>query len=290
MVEEKIYTYLTGCAELAPYLTTYAGTPAIFLQEAPSDEAPGWEVDVPQYNRLVFGMDQMEDPEHNVVLSLWIDITCLKNGTPPEEIAPLVMAAMENRFFADGQDAICVSWKSTDFFRIEKSDPALTGVTLTFEVFSFSKQLTTTPDPIEAINRWSKERLKSAIVIGHDKQEDTWTPTESPSIFWRISRIGPSAKIPDTYAVTWHDIDLQGHIIIGEPNTRLTICKALVDDLASDGIVVLADKSPLFINRISYGASFDPIRSGQIAVNATYGVLRKKKSVELLNHAYTREG
>lgn len=285
MVEEKINDYLLNNPLITQFLTTYNGKPAVFLQEAPEDTAAGWGDG--QYGRLVFGVDYAGDPERAVSATLWVDIYSHKNGPDPEEIAPVVSDEMNNRFFADGNEVIALAWNATSGFQETKNDKLVNGITLTFDVLYFPSQLTTEPDPVEAINRWTKERLQNALVIGVDELPASWTPRENPTIYWRIVSIGPSTLYPDTFNCTWHSADLSGHFMIDDTNTRLTVCKALIDELAAAGPVIMADKSPMFVTRISARTANDAIKVGQITVSASYGVLRKYPEVQKLNVAVT---
>ena len=65
----------------------------------------------------------------------------------------------------------------------------------------------------------------------------------------------------------------------------VTVCKALIDELAAYDTVILDDNSPMFILRIAYTAANDSIKTGQIAVTASYGTLRKYQQVPKLNVA-----
>lgn len=285
MVEKKILTYLRNNQSVAPFLTTYAGAPAVFLQEAPMDTDAGWQGS--QYGRLVFGVDYTEDAERAITASLWVDVYSRNDGPDPEEIAPVVQAELNNRFFADGEEVIALAWNATNGFQETRNDKLVNGVTLTFTILYFPSQLTTSPDPVEAINRWTKQRLPNSYVIGLDDLPDSWSPSENPTIYWRIASIKPGTSYPDTFHCTWHDVDLNGHFMIDDTNTRLTVCKAFIDELVASGAVVMTDDSPMFVSRIAYTASSDAIRTGQLVVTATYGVLRTYKGGTVLMNIHT---
>lgn len=287
MVEKKIYDYLKNNPLITQFLASYGGNPAVFLQEAPGDTDAGWDGE--QYGRLVFGVDYAGDPERAVSATLWVDVYSHKDGPDPENIAPVVSDEMDNRFFADGNEVIALAWNATSGFQETRNDKLINGVTLTFDVLYFPSQLTTNPDPVEAINRWTKERVQDALVIGIDELPESWTPRENPTIYWRLGNIGPSTLYPDTFHCTWHSVDLSGHIMIDDTNTRLTVCKVLVDKLAASEPVIMADKSPMFITRIAARTANDAIKTGQITVSASYGVLRKYQKAPILNIANLSE-
>jgi hypothetical protein len=285
MVEKKILTYLRNNQSVAPFLTTYAGAPAVFLQEAPMDTDNGWQGS--QYGRLVFGVDYTEDAERAITASLWVDVYSRADGPDPEEIAPVIQAELNNRFFADGEEVIALAWNATNGFQETRGDKLVNGVTLTFTILYFPSQLTTGPDPVKAINRWTKERLPNSLVIGLDALPDSWTPSENPTIYWRIASIKPGTMYQDTFHCTWHDVDLNGHFMIDDTNTRLTVCKAFIDELTASGAVVMTDDSPMFIMRIAYTAASDAIRTGQLVITASYGVLRTYKDAPVLSNIHT---
>lgn len=288
MVEEKIYDYLRHNQHIIPFVAMYGGRPAVFLQEAPADTDKGWE-DGEQYGRIVFGVDFAGDAERAVSATLWVEVFSHKDGPAPEKIAPVIMDVLDNRFFADGEEVIALSWTATNGFQETRNDKLINGATLNFDVTYFPLQQTTSPDPVMAINLWTKERLNSALVIGLDDLPDSWTPEENPTVYWRVSALKPGTLHPSTYHVTWHDVDLSGHFMIDDTNTRLTVCKALIDDLSAYDTVMLDDGSPMFILRIAYTAAADAIKTGQIAVTASYGTLRKYPEVPTLNVAGTSE-
>lgn len=284
MVEEKIYDYLSSNQLITPFVTTYGGRPAVFLQEAPADTDAGW-ADGGQYGRIIFGVDFAGDPERAVTASLWVDVYTQKDGPAPEDIAPVIANVLDNRFFADGAEVIALSWNATNGFKETRNDKLIYGVTLTFDVLYFPIQQTVPPDPVMAINMWTKERLNSALVIGLDDLPDSWTPKENPTVYWRVSALKPGTLYPSTYHCTWHDVDLTGHFMIDDTSTRLSVCKTLVDELSTYDTVPLDDGSPMFVLRIVYTAAADAIKVGQITVTASYGTLRKYPEAPMLNYA-----
>lgn len=281
MVEVKIYEYLIS-TNIAEHLTQYMGAPAIFLQEAPADTDSGWKKGN-QYGRLVFGIDYTDSPDRAKSANMWVDIYQTKKGVAPEELAPVVMDLLDNRFFSDGVETIALSWQNTGSFQETKSDTQINGVTINFSVQYFPLQLTTTPDPIVAMNQWTKDNLIGALVIGADEQPDSWTPSETPTIYWRLANLGGGTLYPDTYHSTRHTATISGHIMIADMTTRQQVCKHIVDVLGATEVVIMDDSSPMFILRITYNSSSDAMRSGQISVTAEYGVLRKYAEAIPLN-------
>ena len=286
MVEEKIYGYLVQNPNIAELLTTYNGFPAVFLQECPADTDKGWSEN--QYGRLIFGVDYVENAERAISATLWVDVYSSKKGPQPEETAEVVKRELDKRFFSDGVEVIALDWNATNGFQETFNDKLVNGVTLTFDVLFFPSQLTTQPDPIEAINRWTKDRLPNSFVIGVDELPDTWTPnSETPTIYWRIANIQGGSLYPDTYHCTWHDVDLIGHFMIADTTARQTVCKSFIDALTTAKTVMLSDNSPLFVLRIAFTANADAVKAGQVTVTASYGVLRTYNDAQILAQAHT---
>lgn len=282
MVEEKIYQYLVGLtSDYEGLLTTYNGAPAVFLQEAPSDTDKGWKKGE-QYGRLVFGLDYSGDPERAVQASLWLDYYATKTGPTPEEASDYLLSILNNMFFSDASETIALAWRSTGNFQETKNDAQINGVTINFDVLYFPSQRTTTPDPVVAINTWTKGVFPSAYVIGVDELPDSWSPTENPTIYWRIASIAQGTLYPDTYNCTWHDVTLSGHFMMDDSSVRQAVCKSIIDRLSAAGRVMMDDGSPMFILRDTYSSSADSIKNGQITVVGCYGVLREYPTVDIL--------
>lgn len=285
MVEEKIYSYLVQNPNVGKLLTTYNGLPAVFLQEAPSDTDKNWADN--QYGRLIFGVDYVENAERAISATLWVDIFSSKTGPQPEETADIVKRELDKRFFSDGAEVVALDWNATNGFQETFGDKLVNGVTLTFDVLFFPSQLTTQPDPIEAMNRWTKEKLPNAFVMGVDDLPDTWTPnSETPTVYWRVANIRDGSLYPNTYHCTWHDADLTGHFMMDDTTARQTVCKSIVDALTTAGTVMLLDGSPLFVLRTAFTAGADAVEAGQVTVTASYGVLRSYGHAPVLNVAH----
>lgn len=289
MLEQKIYNHLIGQEQITSLLATYSGLPAVFLQEAPADADSGWDGE--QYGRLVFGIDYAGDAEREISATVWVRFAGLANDPALEKITPILGDNLDNRFFADGEEIIALSWHNSQNFEETKNDKAVRGVTLTFDMFYFPAQLTTDPDPVEAINTWTKEQLQHVSVIGLDALPDSWTPEEIPAVYWHITEMKPSSLYPGTYACAWYDVDLMGHFMMDAPNTntQLSVCKEFIDVLEALGKVIMLDGSPMFIQSVSYKATPDVIKTGQITATVTYGVLRKIPQVGKLNVIHTQE-
>ena len=286
MIEQQIREHMLTEKALQPYLATYAGQMAIFNQEAPADTDPNWETKN-QYGRVVFTMRMEDDPERNYSGTLAIDIICPKEqGYIPEETEPIIRNLIDGYFFSNSLVTIAAQWKTSAYFQEPTKKEA--GATLSFALLAFPTQATTYPDPIELINKWSADELPKKIgkekvmVIGRDNLPPAWKPTrEAPAIFWRLGTINKCNFIPDTYNASWQTAKLWGHIMSPEINEANAIARTIANTLTIQKRLIFDDLSPLMIDRgIQLNLSSDPLRVGQISIDATYGILNVPETVK----------
>lgn len=278
MIEAEVRQHLIKCAELRPYLAVYGGEMAVFNQEAPDDLKPGWG-GKSQYGRVVFYIDMKDDPERQISGTMGVDVYCESGKQVPEEIEPLVRNLIDGYFFSNQEITIAAQWTSTNYFT--EPTKKIIGATLIFNLLAFPNQETTDPDPIALINNWSHNELPAIIgteevlVIGKDVLPPAWKPTkDSPAVYWRLSQVNKCSWIPDTYNCSWHTATIGGHIMASERDTEMKIARVIQNTLTIKKRLVFDDMSPLMVDRnIKLASSNDPLRSGQLSVDGTYGVL-----------------
>lgn len=286
MIEEVLYTHLqTNGTALQPFLATYGDTMAIFNQEAPKDTDANWG-EGSQYGRIVFMMDTREDVERKVSGTLTVDVECEDGKQVPEEMAPLVQELLEGYFFTDSETELTMAarWKQSNYF----TDPTkkVIGVTLTFDLLAFPSQTTTEPDPIVATNTWLAALYPGATIIGTDTLEAIWKPTdEAPALYCRLAKLTDSTRIRSNANVDWFDAELRIHVLSPTLNVREAICKVIVQTLTRATRIMMEDNSPMQIWTTTASMAADQLRTGQITINATYGVLPPKIPVDPLNLA-----
>lgn len=292
MIEAALRTHLIEQETLVPYMGTWQGQMAIFNQEAPPDTDPGWNL---QYGRIVFMVDMTGDPERQVGATLAVDVMCEKECQDPNEMEPIVRNLIDGYFFVQDGNTVGAKWRKSNYFAFEANEKVI-GVTLLFDLLAFPKMITAPPDPVARLNGWSGRDLarkldKTVRVIGMDDEEMVaWKPTaENPAIYWRISQISKCSWIPDTFNAIWQDATLMGHVFAGDVNTEMSICRIINNVLQRAGSLILDDGSPLFVDRnIKIVASNDPLRTGQISVIGTYGILREHPHADPIQHITTR--
>lgn len=284
MIEEVMYEHLqSNGTALQPFLATYGEAMAIFNQEAPKDTDPGW-AEGSQYGRIVYAMDTRENPERKVSGTLVVDIQCEDGRQIPEEIAPIVHDLIDGYFFTDSEMTVATRWQASNFF----TDPTkkVIGVTMTFDVLAFPLQATTEPDPIEATNNWLSLLIPQARIIGLSTIESIWKPTdEAPALYSRLAKLSDSTRIKSQANCDWFDADIRLHILAPTFNVMTSIGKTITETLTRKTRIMMSDDSPMQVWKTDMNTGADPLKVGQISINATYGVLPPEAEVEPLRTA-----
>lgn len=288
MIEQALYEHLKAQANLASYLTTYGGEPAIFNQEAPADRDALWR-DGPQYGRIVYAVDIQGDPERTLGGTLMVDIMCKENEQFPEEIEPIVRELIHGWFFSNGTFTVEAQWKNSSYFT-EPTDH-VTGCTVVFDLLAFPLMTTGTPDVIPRINEWTGE-IEKLIVINHDILPATaWRPDDEDSaVYWRLVNDTPAVWIPDTFQTIWRTATLKCHIFSKDHATMDKAARDIITKLYTDKRLLKDGETPIMVNQrntADYGA--DPLRTGQVTVEATYGIIVYIMPEEDLAHINLKE-
>lgn len=284
MIETVLLQHLQEQEDLKTYLATYAGLPAIFNQEAPPDTDENWSSE--QYGRIVFFLNMQDDPSRMISGTLTVDVICKSGEQIPEEIEPFANEAIDGYFFTSDNVTIAAQWRASDYFT--EATGKTNGVTLTFDLMAFPYRATIYPDPIELINKFSKELLPNASVIGYDTVAPVFKPdNEHPAIYWSQTAINKCSWIPDTYHCSWHTSTLQGNVFAEDQNKADSIARLIDNTLTIRKRLIFDDESPLMIDRnIRLNFTADVLRTGQITVDATYGILNIPEEKPILRHAF----
>lgn len=270
---ENLYQHLIAQEDLATYLTTYAGQPAIFNQEAPPDVDQLWAPGS-QYGRIVFAVDLQGDPERTMGGTLAVDIMCKESEQFPEDVEPVLRPLIHGWFFSAGTFTVEAQWKNSAYFT-EPTDK-VTGVTVTFDLLGFPVMTTGTPDVIARINEWTGA-IDGLHVINYDELPATaWKPTGTDSaVYWRLVNTRRCNWIPSTFSTVWYTATLRCHIFSEDHATADLVAHNLVIQLDTVKRLLKAGESPIMVNMgtdpIDSGAN--PLRTGQLTVEGTYGVI-----------------
>lgn len=285
MIEKALYEHLAAQEELARYLATYHGQHAVFNQEAPADSDSGWGPG-PQYGRIVFAVDLQGDPERCLGGVLSIDILCKEDEQFPEEMEPLVRSLVHGWFFSSGTFTVAAQWKSSSPFT--QPTDQVTGCTVLFDLLGFPVLTTFIPDVVDRINAWSAE-TENLHVINHDPlPAEAWRPTETESaIYWRLVQDTPAGWIPDTVSTLWRTSTLRGHIFSRNNAAAAAVARSLALRLHAAKRLLREGEAPILVNRRNTAdMSADPLRTGQLTVEATYGVVVHFDNEQKLEHIY----
>lgn len=272
MIEQALYEHLTAQEGLAQYLTTYAGKPAVFNQEAPADNDALWQ-DAPQYGRIVFAVDIKGDPERTMGGTLAVDIQCKENEQFPEVLEPIVRELIHGWFFSSGIFTVEAQWKTSSYFT--QPTDKVTGCTVVFDLLAFPVMTTGSPDVISRINEWAST-IDGLSVINYTPLPSTaWQPDgEGSAVYWRLVSDSPAVWIPDTYQTIWRTSTIKCHIFSKDHATADTVARTIITQLYTAKRLMKDGEAPIMVNQkntVDSGA--DPLRTGQVTVEATYGII-----------------
>ena len=282
-IRQLIQEQVSADAQIAGMLAAYNGKPAFFYQKAPSDSRAGWGE--PRYPRADFNLDTRHDPERRaegtLTVNIWCTSECPAVGDldPDRAIEQRLLELVSGVFYTDGnRETFCAEWERSDEFLYEKGEksdntfPEVYGLTVTFSLMAFPEQITTSPDPIQGLNAWTRKHFPKMMVIAYDDMPPMWKPSDdNPAIYWRFT--GTSSSNRQSSAVTWYTGTFAAHIIAESVTERNKWTKAVIEQAQMEGEVILPDTSPMFINRIAVRHNADPLRDGQLELTGQYGVL-----------------
>lgn len=285
-MEELLYRRLTGHVGLGEKLTRYAGAPAVFYQSAPHDKALGWK-GKSQYPRIDYVVDLRADPERQTSGVLTANLWCAEEGeTQPEELEPLLRDALQGGFLCpDAQPPFSLAWARSEPFesRAEASPNTLVvGVTVQFDLYAFPPSITSDPDPVQAMGEWARESFPAALVVGRDEISEEYRPTAArPALYFRLKELSAGEE---TNTVRWMNATVVGHIFAPSAADRVKWLRALVDVLALEGEVTMADTSPMRLTGLSADSGASELSAGQLRLKARFGLLRARVAGCPLTH------
>lgn len=287
---EMLYQRLMDSVTLSSLLAKYKGRPAIFYQRAATADDKDWGEK--QYPRIDYTVDMQENPSRNTSGLLLLHIWCNTGfGAEPEDIEYVVRDLLHSTFAKADDDTYCLAWVRSDAFDVKANEDEtiqIVGVSLTFDIMACPCQYTTYPDPIKALNEWTKKLLPSAVVIGHDEFEGWIVPTkEQPVVYWRLTSQGVQRK---HLTHTWLNISVEGHVYARNAADRLYNLVRLNTAHALAGHITMEDMSPLFLKSFVCKPHLNYIAQGQIQASGHFGVLQEwygKKPDPILANANT---
>ncbi len=278
---QMIYRRLRDDEVLSELTAKYNGRAAIFYQHPATPENAMWEGKI-QYPRIDYTIDLMENPARNTSGVLTINIWCdTQVGAEPEDIEARVRDLLHATFAQADDYPYCFAWVRSDAFeaKVEKEQMTRTiGITTIFDIMACPSQYTMYPDPIKAMNDWTKKVLPDAVVIGHDEISGWVTPTrEKPVVYWRLASIGIQQR---HFTHTWLNANIEGHVYAKTAADRLYNLVKLNTAQALAGHIPMEDTSPLFLKDYSCKPHLNYLSQGQIQAQGRFGILQPESHFE----------
>lgn len=288
MIEQALYQHLQEQDSLRPFLAEYDSKMAIFNQCAPSDQDDAWG-DGTQYGRIVFTVDLSGDPERTMGGRLTLDILCQDGEQFPEEIEPILRPLIHGYFFCKEKFVVSAQWKDTKPF----TEPAnhISGCTVIFDLLAFPVS-NYAPNVVNQFNEWSSS-FENLHVINRDPlPAAAWKPCDGQSaVYWRIAREEQCRVIPTTFSTVWMTAIVKGYIFSETPAEAAEVANRLKlrlyadKRLKKDGVILRAGESPVMVDRnVTVDNGADPLRVGQMTVEATYGTVVYYEPRETIEH------
>ena len=283
MIEQALRNHLIQQEELTACLTTYAEEAAVFSQEAPADTDGLWGPGS-QYGRIVFAVDIQGDPARTLGGKLMVDILCKKGEQFPEDIEPIIRSLIHGYFFSNGTFTVAAQWENSSLFG--EADEQVIGCTVSFKLLAFPVLTTTGLDVISRLNEWTAQ-IDGIYVINHGElPAPAWKPEPGKTaVYWRQQSAGPAKKIRDRYAAIWRTAIIKGHIFAEDIATASAVADDIVIRLYTARRLLKPPESPIMVDdRNTQDSGADPLRVGQLTVEATYCIPRYQQTTETINH------
>jgi hypothetical protein len=187
-----------------------------------------------------------------------------------------VVGALHNRTVVDDTGTSFLLWHDRAAGR-DFHDEAWQANTKPIRVRLFplgwQSGLTSAPDPAHNLALWVQQYV---VPAGFAFQTDpaSWNPSdESPGLYWRIL----TESMPVNGRLSWGcwwDATIRGHLVAPSEATRRASQQLIARMMGQTRTIIMDDRSPLFLNEVSYDAEADPFRAGQIRLTARYGILK----------------
>lgn len=282
-----IYKTLTQNSELTEKLSQFKNKPAVFENFAPHEKNRRWST-TEKHPRIEYTVAFNSDTQRKIAGTLQVHATTTMESEDGAEIFDEIIKTLLDGIFVEATDhgTVAVKWSRSDGYTTQ--DELFTGVTVTFELLAFPKQISvsdteTEADPIFSLVQLTKSIIgeENAFYIDGGEQEETWMPTsDKPAIYWRTTS---NNVFQITSGVVWFNQECVCHVITQNPSDRLIYIRKITEGLAIAGEVTMVDEIPfIFIGSIRADSNADPITAGQINITGRYGVLRPREEGELI--------
>lgn len=283
-IEDLICKRLSESAAISELLAVYDGKPAVFIHRIPDDSDENWQGE--PYPRILIDLSMNEGTERQFEEGVKIHIICAKNNTVnPEDLKDSICKSMDYCFFTKSESSICTKWNRTEFSESQETKTC----THIFDLMVFYKPIIQNPDPLSTLNEWLKNSYPNAKVIGVDSMDEIWqADIDTPAIYGRLENIVPG-KNGDTWEVTWMNAGIRLHILADK-----TLKPLLIRDISEKLLVkkklTMSDGGPMFILKVNYNDTMNPLKNRQFFVECQYGVLKEKEDSQPIRTIDIQEG
>lgn len=283
MLEDLLTRQIQTDGEIGGRLAVFDGNPAFFYQKSPKDEDVGWEQSC--FPRVEFTINRYEKNQKNVAgmlyLHVWVSSDCLSpnGGNLERELELLFIDKISGTFYTENGVSTCASWLrsmayvgNSSYTNLENSPVETYGITLEFELMDFISLPTVDPDPVVAVNAWTKKIFPEVQLLGEESFPSVWSGSdERPIFYWRF--VGYEGDLRQNYSVNWYTGQLVLHVFTSSVVERNRWIKGVSQCLQVEGEFCFEDGSPFFVKKIVAMFEADPLVEGQLKVLGQFGVL-----------------
>lgn len=282
-----IYEVLLSVPELQEHTAYYDAKPAIFYQQLPNDKDEKWEQ---WYPCVSYGVDWRYNTERKTNGYMAVDIYCSNTSKiAPEDLAMGVIRELSELFLTeDDKSTYCFLWDNMSSFEVQKKEPVVTGVTVTFDIIAFPNQEASVPSPVWSVNQFIEVFQPNCVLIGHDTLPKLLKATKEHPLIYVSKK--DTKLISTSYAMAWIQETLHISVLSSDITETKKWVDALIRDLGIERETTMQNGSPFLIMQMSESSDTDPLKTGQISLIGEYGVLRKEKEKIKLNHAIFEGG
>jgi hypothetical protein len=282
-----IHERLASSAGLAEKLAGYAGRPAVFDTEFPSDQQAGWN-GKNQYPRVCYRCDMQVNQERSSAGILHVSVYTNKDQSALDSLETLIRELLEGVLMKpSGRAPFCVAWAKTDVYVAQGLAVIFKEIDL--DILEYPSQETTDPDPVLAVSAYIKNMYPGAVVLGIDRIGDYVNPADTPVFYCRLDNIqGTTGHCMNT--ISWFNARVAVHLICPDAAARLKMVAAISQQMARDTEIIMLDQSPMELKGIEVNNKADYLREGQLVVTGKYGCLRggeKKHNISSIGISYT---
>lgn len=274
-------------ADLVNLLAKYNGKPAIFRKKAPDDSDELWEGD--PYPRMIYETELKEEMEREFTGGTCLHVICKKGQqTKLEDFKVPILNAMDGCFFTEDDITLGLKWKHTKPI-IPEGVTAVEENIYTFDGMLFTKQETMEPDPVTVLNNWIKSTFEDAVIIGRDPLENIWKAENGePAVYCRMESLA-QGSYKDIWYNSWITAGIRVHII-AEKHKKISMIREISEKLAGIEKLTMGDGGPLFIMKVNYNDTLNPLKHRQFFIECQYGVVRKEEEKQPIRSIDIQEG